>query len=66
VVTKEQKELVQASFAKVAPISTVAADLFYARLFELDPSLRALFKPDLKEHSARALSDPSTLGQMPD
>ena len=35
--------LVKTSFAKVAPIAEQAAALFYARLFELDPSLRALF-----------------------
>ena len=36
--------LVKISFAKVAPIAEQAAALFYARLFELDPSLRALFR----------------------
>ena len=35
--------LVKTSFAKVAPIAEQAAALFYARLFELDPALRALF-----------------------
>ena len=42
-----QKLLVQASFRKVVPIADVAAALFYARLFELDPSLRRLFRSDL-------------------
>ncbi|MHB8577736.1 MAG: globin family protein [Dehalococcoidia bacterium] len=45
--TPEQIILVQGSFAKVAPISEVAADLFYNRLFQLDPGVRALFKDDL-------------------
>jgi hemoglobin-like flavoprotein len=45
--TPEQTLLVQASFAKVAPIASTAADLFYDRLFTLDPSLRPLFKPDM-------------------
>jgi hemoglobin-like flavoprotein len=31
------------SFAQVVPIRQVAADLFYARLFELEPDLRRLF-----------------------
>ena len=35
--------LVQDSFEKVAPIADTAADLFYGRLFELDPSLRGMF-----------------------
>jgi hemoglobin-like flavoprotein len=39
--------LVQASFQQVLPIADEAAALFYARLFELDPSLRALFRDDL-------------------
>ena len=36
----EQKRLVQESFKQVEPISDAAASLFYARLFELDPSLQ--------------------------
>ena len=39
--------LVQQSFRNVAPIAEAAAGLFYRRLFELDPSLRPLFKGDL-------------------
>lgn len=46
--TPQQKQLVQESFKKVAPIAPLAADLFYARLFELDPELRLLFKSDMK------------------
>jgi len=40
--------LVQASFELVLPIADDAAALFYSRLFELDPSLRALFRGDMK------------------
>jgi hemoglobin-like flavoprotein len=46
--TPNQIQLVQDSFEKVVPIADVAADLFYARLFELDPSLKPLFKTDMK------------------
>jgi hemoglobin-like flavoprotein len=46
--TARQVELVQSTFKQVAPISDVAAELFYGRLFELDPSLRALFHNDMK------------------
>jgi hemoglobin-like flavoprotein len=49
------KELVQASFAKVAPIAGIAADLFYKRLFELDPSLRSMFKPDMTEQKKKLM-----------
>lgn len=50
----EQINLVQSSFAEVRPIAVVAADLFYGRLFTLDPSLRALFKGDMA-HQGRML-----------
>jgi hemoglobin-like flavoprotein len=43
-----QIELVQTSFDDVKPIAAVAAELFYNRLFTLDPSLRPLFKGDMK------------------
>lgn len=46
--TPEQIHLVKSSFQKVLPISETAADLFYTKLFELDPSLRPLFKGDIK------------------
>ena len=39
--------LVQASFGQIEPIAEKAASLFYHRLFELDPSLRALFTTDM-------------------
>lgn len=40
----ETKKLVQETWAQVVPISDKAAELFYGRLFELDPSLKFLFK----------------------
>ncbi|MGE5943896.1 MAG: globin family protein [Flavobacteriales bacterium] len=41
----EQKTitLVQDSFEKVRPIAATAAEIFYAKLFELDPTLKSLF-----------------------
>ncbi len=45
----EQIQQVQLSFEKVAPIADTAASLFYGRLFELDPSLRSLFRGDIKD-----------------
>lgn len=51
--TPEQISLVQKSFDMV-PAET-AADLFYARLFELDPSLRPLFKGDMKTQGAKLM-----------
>ncbi|MCW6053105.1 hypothetical protein K4039_24280 [Lyngbya sp. CCAP 1446/10] len=51
-----QVELVQSSFNKVKPIADKAAELFYQRLFELDPSLRPLFKGDMKEQERQLMT----------
>jgi len=52
-------ELVQNSFKLVVPIKEQAAEIFYSHLFELDPSLRPLFKGDIKETGHKLMS---TLG----
>ena len=44
---KEQVQLVQQTFMKVLPIADLAAELFYKRLFEIDPSLRPMFKGNM-------------------
>jgi hemoglobin-like flavoprotein len=46
--------LVQSTFAQLQPIAAHAAALFYDRLFLLDPSLRRLFRNDLR-HQGEAL-----------
>lgn len=38
--------LVQDSFEKVKPIAPAAAEIFYSKLFELDPALKPLFPTD--------------------
>lgn len=45
--TPQQIRLVQDTFGQVRPIAATAADLFYGRLFELDPTLRGLFRNDM-------------------
>ena len=45
--TPEQIELVKSTWKMVLPIADTAADLFYGKLFELDPSVRSLFENDL-------------------
>ncbi|HEY0823759.1 MAG TPA: globin family protein [Ramlibacter sp.] len=42
--TPHQIDLVQQSYAQVRPIAATAAALFYERLFQMDPSLRPLFR----------------------
>ena len=51
--TKRQTELVQSSFQLVRPILEPAAMTFYDRLFELDPSLRALFRTSRDEQGRK-------------
>jgi len=51
-----QVELVQSSFAKVKPIADKTAELFYQRLFELSPSLRPLFKGEMKQQEGKLMA----------
>ena len=53
--TPSQVQLVQSSFALVAPIAPQAAVLFYDNLFEADPSLRQLFKGDMATQGDRLM-----------
>src|ERR1700754_2391745 len=53
---ESQIKLVQESFAKVAPISEQAAVIFYDRLFEVAPSVRAMFPDDMKEHGKKLMA----------
>lgn len=55
----EQIKLVQESFEKVRPIADQAAETFYARLFEIAPSYRSMFKNDMKKQGGMLMS---TLG----
>jgi hemoglobin-like flavoprotein len=41
--TLVRKQLIRNSWAQIVPIADEAAALFYQRLFEIDPSARALF-----------------------
>jgi hemoglobin-like flavoprotein len=50
-----QIELVQESFSKVQPIAVEAARLFYQRLFEIDPSLRPMFRGDIEEQGRKLM-----------
>ena len=54
--TPEQLILVQESWGKVIPVSDTAAQLFYGKLFELDPSLRELFKGDMAEQGKKLMT----------
>ncbi len=53
--TPKQIELVQGSFAQVAPIADEAAALFYHNLFSADPSLKPLFKGDMQAQGKKLM-----------
>jgi nitric oxide dioxygenase len=53
--TPEQKTAVKETWARVVPIADTAAGLFYERLFETDPTTRALFKPERMPEQRRKL-----------
>src|SRR6185436_8055304 len=47
--TLNEKQLVRRTFAQVAPMAEAVAELFYGRLFEMDPTTRLMFRGDMKE-----------------
>jgi hemoglobin-like flavoprotein len=54
--TEEQKQLVRATFTQAERISDIIGLIFYQRLFELDPSLRPLFRNDIQEQSRKLMA----------
>ena len=54
--TPDQVRLVQQSFSKVAPIADQAAIIFYDRLFEVAPAVKALFPADLTEQRKKLMA----------
>ncbi len=54
--TPDQIKLVQDSFAKVAPISDQAAVIFYDRLFDVAPAVKAMFPADMTEQRKKLMA----------
>ena len=54
--TPDQVQLVQQSFAKVAPISEAAAVMFYDRLFEVAPAVKPMFPTDMTEQRKKLMA----------
>jgi hemoglobin-like flavoprotein len=54
--TPKQIELVQATWAQLAPVADAASRLFYYRLFTLDPSLKALFRGDMDAQGRKLMA----------
>lgn len=53
--TPEQVTMVQESWEKCVPIADTAADLFYGKLFELDPELRSLFPEEMADQKKKLM-----------
>lgn len=53
--TPEEIGYVKDSWKSVEEISDTAAELFYGRLFELDPSLKSLFTSDMTEQGKKLM-----------
>jgi hemoglobin-like flavoprotein len=60
-VTPRQKQIICDSFPLIREIAIPVSLLFYGRLFDLDPSLRQLFKIDMKEQSKKLVATLDTL-----
>ncbi len=58
---EDQAYLISESFRSVLMRKDTAADLFYRRLFELDPNLRSLFKDDIHAQGQKFLHMMGTL-----
>ena len=54
--TPAQITLVQSSWQRCLPIVDTAANLFYERLFTLDPSLRSLFPTEMAEQKKKLMT----------
>lgn len=53
--TPNQTTLIQTSFYELIEEITLAAETFYDRLFEIDPSLRVLFKGDMRTQGRKLM-----------
>ncbi len=54
--TPDQVEIVQQSFAKAVPIADQAATIFYDRLFEGAPQVKAMFPTDMTEQRKKLMA----------
>ncbi len=54
--TPDQVSLVQRSFSKVVPIADQAAVLFYDRLFDIAPQVKAMFPADMTEQRKKLMA----------
>lgn len=53
---QDQVHLVQSSFQKAASLGNTVAEIFYAELFAIDPSLKSMFKGPMDEQGKKLLA----------
>jgi len=54
--TPTEVGLVKQTWSKLLPIKDTAAELFYGRLFELDPKIKPMFTHDMKEQGDKLMA----------
>lgn len=54
--TEREKQIVSESFPLIREIAIPVSLLFYGRLFDVEPSLRQVFKIDMKEQSKKLIA----------
>ncbi|MDH5527099.1 MAG: globin domain-containing protein [Nitrospirota bacterium] len=54
--TPDQIQLIKNTWLKVFPISEQAAAMFYNRLFEIEPSVKSLFKGDMQAQGVKLMT----------
>ncbi|MDH5571536.1 MAG: globin domain-containing protein [Gammaproteobacteria bacterium] len=54
--TPKQIELIQSSWNRISQDPDQAAELFYKKLFSLNPELKQLFKPDMKGQGRKLMA----------
>ena len=54
--TPERRQLVTESWKQLAPSGALVGQIFYRRLFEIDPSLRPMFSASLMDEQIRKLT----------
>lgn len=55
-ITDNDKQLILSTWRLVVPIADTASDLFYRRLFELEPKYRSLFPEDLTKQKRKLVT----------
>lgn len=57
----DEKELIRLSWSKVMASPKIGADLFYGRLFDVNPDLRPLFKGDMVSQGQKLVETINTV-----